>query len=83
MLDFIHPTVKPEDLQQFFWQHLIRDLELLSKVIGYSVDDAALIVHLILQGVHNSTCTGEIISYIHTLLVIVVVIEYLYYRVKL
>ena len=63
MLDVIHPTVKPEDLPQYFWQHLIRDLGLLSKVIGYSVDDAALIVHLILQKIHNSQWTGETISY--------------------
>ena len=66
MLDFVHPTINPEELQQFFMHHLMRDLELLSKVIGYSVDDAALIVHLILQKMHNSNSawTGETISYV-------------------
>ena len=63
MLDFVHPTINPGELQQFFRQHLMRDLELLSKVIGYSIDDAALIVHLILQKTHSSPWTGETISY--------------------
>ena len=50
-----HSVVKVEDLPQFFWQHLTRDLYVLSKVIGHSVDDAALLIHLILQGMYNST----------------------------
>ena len=48
-----HPFVKPGDLPQFFWEHLKQDLNLLSKVIGRSVDDAALLIHLILQRMYN------------------------------
>ena len=62
--------MRPEDLPQFFWQHLIRDLDILSKAIGYSVDDAALIVHLILQGMHKSTYTGKFIHVTVTLIAI-------------
>ena len=59
MFDVVHPTVSFEDLPQFFWLHLMRDLEMLSKVIGYSVDDTALLVHLILKGMYKHTYTGE------------------------
>ena len=58
MSSITHPVVKPEELPQFLWQHLTRDLDLLSKVIGRSVDDAALLIHLILQGMYNSTYSG-------------------------
>ncbi|XP_022801884.1 E3 ubiquitin-protein ligase rnf213-alpha-like, partial [Stylophora pistillata] len=34
---------------QFLWQHLQRDLDVLGRALGRSVDDAALTVHLALQ----------------------------------
>ena len=56
----MHPTVRLEDLSQFFQQHLIRDLEMLSKAVGYSIDDTALIVHLILKGMYKHAYTGKL-----------------------
>ena len=37
---------------------------MLSKAIGYSVDDTALIVHLILKGMYKHTYTGEFLHQI-------------------
>ena len=38
-----------EDLVNFFWNHLERDLDILSKSEAKNVDDAATMVHLVLQ----------------------------------
>ena len=38
-----------EDLVNFFWNHLERDLDILSKSEAKNVDDAATLVHLVLQ----------------------------------
>ena len=54
----IHPTVKPGDLSQFFWKHLRRDLHILSKTTGCNIDDAALLIHLILQKMCDSKFSG-------------------------
>jgi len=54
----VHPTVTPANLPQFFWDHLIHDFNLLSKVLGISVDDATLVIHLILKGMHEFPQSG-------------------------
>ena len=41
--------VHPRDLSEFFWHHLERDMELLGAATGKSVDDSAIIVHLVLR----------------------------------
>ncbi|XP_022806308.1 E3 ubiquitin-protein ligase rnf213-alpha-like [Stylophora pistillata] len=43
------PSQSVESVGQFIWQHLQRDLDVLSIALGCSVDDAALTVHLALQ----------------------------------
>ena len=45
----MHPTVPGDYLAQFFWEHLQRDMEVLSKSLNLSKDDTALIVHSILR----------------------------------
>ena len=41
--------VRPQDLPEFFWRHLERDVELLGRATGKSVDDSAITIHLVLS----------------------------------
>ncbi|XP_067057901.1 E3 ubiquitin-protein ligase rnf213-alpha-like isoform X3 [Acropora muricata] len=45
----IKPRCKPCDAAEFLWRHLQRDLDVLGRALGRSVDDAALTVHLVLH----------------------------------
>ena len=45
----IKTNVKDDKLPDFFWNHLLRDIQLLHEDTGKSIDDAALLVHLVLQ----------------------------------
>ncbi|XP_068731195.1 E3 ubiquitin-protein ligase rnf213-alpha-like [Montipora capricornis] len=45
----IKPSCQPDLVTQFLWRHLRRDLYLLGRALGRSVDDAALTVHLVLH----------------------------------
>ena len=45
----ITPSCSSQSVGQFLWQHLQRDLDVLSRALGCSVDNAALTVHLALQ----------------------------------
>ena len=45
----IKPRCKPCDAAEFLWRHLQRDLDVLGRALGCSVDDAALAVHLVLH----------------------------------
>ncbi|XP_022796393.1 E3 ubiquitin-protein ligase rnf213-alpha-like isoform X3 [Stylophora pistillata] len=44
----ITPPCPPQSEGNFLWQHLQRDLDVLGRALGRSVDDAALTVHLVL-----------------------------------
>ena len=41
--------VRPQDLPEFFWCHLERDMELLGRATGKSMDESAIAVHLVLR----------------------------------
>ena len=45
----MHPNVPGDYLAQFFWEHLHKDMEMLSKSLNLNKDDTALIVHSILR----------------------------------
>lgn len=45
----ITPPCQSHLVAQFLWKHLQRDLDVLGRALGRSVDDAALTVHLVLQ----------------------------------
>ena len=45
----IKPSCQPDVVAQFLWRHLQRDLDILGRALGRSVDDAALTVHLVLH----------------------------------
>ena len=38
-------------MSYFFWQHLERDINLLSRATGKSKDEACLILHIILKNI--------------------------------
>ncbi len=44
----IHPAVNAADAKEFFWAHLVKDINILAKSIGSSIDDAALLMHMVL-----------------------------------
>ncbi|XP_068759451.1 E3 ubiquitin-protein ligase rnf213-alpha-like isoform X4 [Montipora capricornis] len=44
----IKPRCEPCDAAELLWRHLQRDLDVLGRALGRSVDDAALTVHLVL-----------------------------------
>ena len=54
----VHPAVTAANLPQYFLEHLTHGLDLLSKVLGISADDATLIIHLILKGMHDFPQSG-------------------------
>ena len=47
--ELITPPCQSQPVEQFIWQHLQRDLDVLGRALGRSVDDAAMAVHLVLQ----------------------------------
>jgi hypothetical protein len=59
-LDLIKSQVRAQEMSQFFWHHLEHDINILSKAIGKSTDEACLIIHLILKGI--TTTTSELLT---------------------
>ena len=49
LVDLVHPKLPGEYLAQFFWEHLQKDLEVLSKALNLNIDDTTLIVHSVLR----------------------------------
>ena len=49
LTQLVKVDVHPQDLPEFFWYHLEKDMELLGAATGKSVDDSAIIVHLVLK----------------------------------
>ena len=45
----VKPKVPQSSLPKFFWRHLKKDIEQLSRATGKSPDESAIIVHLVLQ----------------------------------
>ena len=48
LVDLVHPNIPGDYLAQFFWEHLQRDMEVLSKSLNLNKDDTTLIVHSVL-----------------------------------
>ena len=49
LIQLVKVDVRPQNLPEFFWHHLERDIELLVKSLGKSMDDSAITVHLVLK----------------------------------
>ena len=41
--------IHPQNLPEFFWHHLERDVELLGRVTGKSMDESAITINLVLR----------------------------------
>ena len=51
LAELVKPFVHPQHLPEFFWRHLQKDIEHLSQVTGKGLEEAAIIVHLILKDI--------------------------------
>ena len=50
----VKPAVHPNELPEFFWGHLERDLQLVGRALGKNVEDAAIVVHLVIRHILTS-----------------------------
>ena len=71
-VEAIAGLVKPQvttNLQEFFWAHLEKDIELLSRDTGRGLDEAVMIVHLVLRHILTTDppigCLYYVDSYVH------------------
>ncbi len=51
--------VRPQDLAEFFWFHLVKDLECMQRSTGRGMDECVMIMHLVLKeilGTNPSIC---------------------------
>jgi hypothetical protein len=49
LAQLVKPFVNPQHLPEFFWMHLNKDIEHLSRVTGKGMEDSAIMVHLVLS----------------------------------
>ena len=45
----------PQELPEFFWGHLERDVQLLATALGRNPEDATIVVHLVLRNILTIT----------------------------
>ena len=48
-MQLVKENIRPSDLPEFFWHHLDRDIELLGRSIGRSMEESAIALHLVLK----------------------------------
>lgn len=48
----------PQELPEFFWGHLEKDMQLLARALGKNVDEATIVVHLVLKNMLVMNPTG-------------------------
>ena len=51
LVQLIKPTLREQEIPEFLWKHLEKDLTLLGRALGRSVDEAVLVIHLVLQDI--------------------------------
>ena len=49
LVHIVKCSILPDNLPEFFWMHLQKDVENLSSCIGRSTDECAVLIHLILK----------------------------------
>ena len=47
--EIMNSKVPPENLPEFFWMHLEKDIKCLMQCLGRGVDECAIVIHLVLQ----------------------------------
>jgi len=59
-MQLVKVDIRPRDLPEFLWHHLNRDIELLGRSIGRSIDESAITIHLVLREIlQKDPPTGE------------------------
>ena len=51
LIQLVEENIRPGNLPEFFWHHLERDVELLGRSIGRSMDESAITIHLVLKDI--------------------------------
>lgn len=51
LVELVKPRENVNNLPEFFWMHLKKDIEQLSQVTGRGLEDSAIIIHLVLRGI--------------------------------
>ena len=51
LLALVKTGVRPQELPEFFWGHLERDIQLLARALGKNQEEAAIVVHLVVQNI--------------------------------
>ena len=51
LVQLIKPALKEQDIPEFLLRHLEKDLTLLGRALGRSVDEAVLVLHLVLHDI--------------------------------
>ena len=60
LMQLVKVNIRPRNLPEFFWHHLERDVELLVRSIGRSMDESAIAIHLVLKEIlQRNPPTGE------------------------
>lgn len=54
IVGLVSPPVPPQQLPEFFWAHLEKDLELLGRDTGRGLEENVMIVHLVLRQILTS-----------------------------
>ncbi|KAM6032909.1 E3 ubiquitin-protein ligase rnf213-alpha-like isoform 2-T2 [Chlamydotis macqueenii] len=53
---------EPEDVEEFFWGHLQKDITCLAEALSRNTEDAVLTVHLFLQHLSNNSSADESVA---------------------
>ena len=64
---FMTAQVKLKSLPELFWKHLRKDIEHLSKVSGKGIEEAALIIHMVLSEI--LTKPGKCVCHLSLLII--------------
>lgn len=51
LASLIKPRVNPNQIPEFFWMHMKKDVAHLSRVTGKGLDESVVIVHLVLRNI--------------------------------
>lgn len=50
-MELLKSKIRPKDLPLFFWNHLKKDISIVSQATGKSKDEVCLILHMILRDI--------------------------------
>ena len=48
-LQLVNTTVSPDNLPEYFWRHLMKDIEDLSKITSKAKEECCMVIHLVLR----------------------------------